>query len=153
MSDTITLIFYKGTRAANPHARLFDRLATWRTRGPYSHCELVLDRIDHMVLCWSSSFLDGGVRSKWIDVSTGRWDVVTFPGDRAAAARWFEAHQGEPYDWFALMGWVLPWRVSHRRWWFCSEACGAAIGLPSEVTRRLSPSDLYQHAQLEIAHA
>jgi hypothetical protein len=142
----ITLAFYKGTRAENPKARVFDRLVCWRTGGRFSHCELVQDIISPHGLCWSASLRDGGVRQKWIDLASGRWELVTIPGDKAAAVAWFEAHRGAPYDWFGLLGWVVPWRMSVQRWWYCSESCGAAAGLPPDTTRRLSPSDLYRWA-------
>jgi len=146
---TLTYAFYKGRKAENPRARIFDRLVCWRTRGRFSHCELVQDIISPHGLCWSASLRDRGVRQKWIDLASGRWELVTVPGDRAAAVRWFEAHKGAPYDWFGLLGWLAPWRVSNAQWWYCSEACGAAAGLPPEQIRRLSPNDFYRWAMAQ----
>lgn len=133
----ITLAMYKGP-APTLLRRIVHRLICWRTRGPYSHVELVKDGY----LGFSASFLDGGVRRKAIDFNTGRWDMVTVPGDEAKAVAWFDAHMGAPYDWFGLFGWVIPWRVSYRKWWFCSEAVAEAIGMPQSW--RTSPNDLYR---------
>jgi hypothetical protein len=133
----INIAFYKGP-APTLLRRLVHSLICWRTDGQYSHVELVKDGY----LGHTASFLDGGVRVKAIDFSTGRWDMVTTPGDEGAAIRWFQDHMGEPYDWFGLFGWVLPWRVSCRKWWFCSEAVAEAMGLPESW--RISPNDLYR---------
>lgn len=131
------IAFYRGP-APTLLRRIVHALICWRTGGPYSHVELVQ---------WgykghSSSFLDGGVRVKHINFGTGRWDLVEVPGDEEKAIRWFEEHMGQPYDWFGLFGWVLPWRVSTRKWWFCSEAVAEAMGLAKSW--RISPNDLHR---------
>ncbi|MBX3588860.1 MAG: hypothetical protein KF796_19685 [Ramlibacter sp.] len=142
---TITIAFYKGRLAENDHALLFDRLTCWRTRSRFSHCELVLPEPSGGQKCWSSSFRDHGVRGKAVDLTTGRWVLIKVPGVSAdTASAWFKAHVGAPYDWFGLLGWVFPWRVSNRAWWFCSEACAEAMGL--EESWHISPGDLYQLA-------
>lgn len=144
---TVTLAFYKGTSAENPKARPFDRLTCWRTRSRFSHVELVVTTGDITGLsnCWSSSFRDQGVRPALIDLASGRWVLVEVPDlSLQDAVKWFELHQGAPYDWFGLLGWVLPWRVSNRAWWFCSEACAEALGLLESW--KTSPGDLYATA-------
>ena len=123
------LAFYKG------RDRLFDRAVQWWTNGPYSHCELVIDG-----LCYSSSLRDDGIRTKVIDLTSGRWDVVAVTIDERAAQDWFFNHRGAAYDWAGLLGFVLPWRTQDRRRWFCSEACAEAMGLPESWT--ISPNDL-----------
>ncbi|UUZ68071.1 hypothetical protein LP416_27790 [Polaromonas sp. P2-4] len=107
----------------------------WWTRGPYSHCELVIDG-----LCFSSSLRDGGVRVKRIDLTTGRWDVVTVQADAQHARDWFYAHLGAGYDAAGLLGFVLPWRTQDRRRWFCSEACAEALLMPESWA--ISPNGL-----------
>ena len=49
----------------------------------------------------------------------------------------------------AMVERFLQWRVSNAQWWYCSEACGAAAGLPPEQTRRLSPNDFYRWAMAQ----
>lgn len=144
MSDTITYAFYKGRKAENSKARVFDQLVcSWpRTRGRFSHGEQIAP--NGMGL--SSSFRDGGVRSKAIDWHSGRWVLVTVPATRqeiGGSVEYFMANMGRPYDWISLFGFVLPWRVSYRRWIFCTEALAAARGLrrPWEW----DPNRLFEH--------
>ena len=60
-------------------------------------------------VCYSSSARDGGVRSKVIDLTSGRWDVVEcVRGDPVAAKARFDAHMGEKYDYWGLVRWVFP---------------------------------------------
>lgn len=131
------IAFYRGP-APTLLRRIVHRLICWRTDGPYSHVELVTGG----KWGYSASFLDGGVRVKAINFRSDHWDMVTVPGDEAKAVAWFDAHLGQPYDWFGLFGWVLPWRVSYRKWWFCSEVVAEAMGLPQSW--RISPNDLYR---------
>ena len=114
------IAFYKGRRKG-PRG-WFDALVRWWTRGPYSHCELVIDG-----LCWSSSARDGGVRGKAI-VLGANWDVFDVPGDEAKALAWFQAHKGARYDVAGLFGFVWRREYGDGQRWFCSEACAAALG-------------------------
>lgn len=139
------LALYKGP-APTLLRKIVHALICWRTGGPYSHVELVNGGWGY-----SASFLDGGVRAKAINFDSGHWDMVDVPGDEEAAIRWFDAHKGQPYDWFGLFGWVLPWRVSYRKWWFCSEAVAEAMGLPRSW--KISPNDLHQAALGRLFHA
>lgn len=124
-----------------------------RTLSPYSHVELAFGGIgsNGHSLCWSSSSRDGGVRSKEIQLTSGRWDVFTMPGmdalDEACALNWFEAHKGAGYDWAGNAGFVLPWRTESRSKFFCSEACAAALALARPWTYH--PAGLLQRCTLE----
>lgn len=111
------IAFYKG------RTRLFNRLTAWWTNGPYSHCELVVDGF-----CWSSSFMDGGVRVKKMELDPDHWDFIEVPGDADAAQQWFSDHHFDDYDTLGLFGFLWrPWRDDKDRW-FCSEALAAALG-------------------------
>lgn len=128
--------FYKGTRPGL--AGLYNRGVRAKERGPYSHCELVFSG----GLSASSSFSDGGVRFKLIEYDPARWDFVALPQHLEAPAReYFVAHEGESYDLmgnvYQLFGFVPP--ASRKQ--FCSEACGAALGLPDAW--RFGPNALY----------
>lgn len=117
--------FYKG------RARLFNRLVSWWLRGPYSHCEFLMEHLGGgMYLCASSSFMDGGVRIKAIDLHPDRWDIVTVNADAQRARQWFYAHQGQPYDVPGMLGFVWRRTAEDRGRWFCSEALAAAMGYP-----------------------
>ncbi len=142
---SLRLALYKG-----PPTDLAHKLAHWAVctfnASPYSHCELVLDGV-----CWSASARDGapgkpdGVRGKVIDLTSGRWDVIDISGDESAALAWFKAHEGLRYDWAGVARFAVPFlKVSANRW-FCSEACGAALGIGQPHT--LTPRSLAQMFQ------
>lgn len=120
---TLTYAFYKGRKAENPHAKLFDVLVThWpRTRGRFSHGEWVAPDGK----CWSSSFRDGGVRPKQIDLDSGRWVKYHVPAradEIAYHLYWFNTHKGMPYDTTGLFGFILPWNTEDPDKVFCSES-------------------------------
>jgi hypothetical protein len=120
----IAVAFYKG------RSRLFDRLVQWWTRSPYSHCEIVL-ATDAMgkSLCASSSFLDGGVRYKYIKLYPHKWDILQVETTRDPA-EWMKKHAGAGYDLPGLFGFILRVVPHDGQRWFCSEACAAMLGLP-----------------------
>lgn len=131
----VQVALYKG------RSRLFDRVVQWWTRGPYSHVEIVTHRsYSGAAACISSSWLDGGVRGKWIHLRPDRWDVFEVEGDSQAAIAWLERHQGKPYDTLGLLGFVFRPMKDNRRRWFCSEAVAAILGYPEPW--RFSPNDL-----------
>jgi hypothetical protein len=135
--------FYKGTLQENPGAKLFDRLVCWRTRGRFSHVELVADG---KALCFSSSLRDGGVRAKQINLHTGRWVLVELPDAGnvmlGSAMKWFRVHAGAGYDWFSLLAFVVPLPLRDSRRWYCSEAVGMATRLWTS-RRKISPNKLF----------
>jgi hypothetical protein len=121
--------FYKGRK------RLFNRVVSWWTRGPYSHCELVIGRVggNNLSVCWSASFLDGGVRCKQIDLSDGNWDMVPVAMPiqvDAMAIDWWQQHLGQPYDLRGMFGIAFRPLIQRRDKWFCSEAVAASLGIP-----------------------
>ncbi len=119
---------YKG------QTRVFNRLVSWWTRGPYSHTELVIDGV-----CYSSSFLDGGVRKKMIELDPEHWDIIDAPWiDAEKAVKWFEDHMDNKYDVVGLVGFVLRRFPDDRHKYFCSEACAAAAGF--DEAWRLDPN-------------
>jgi len=117
-------------------------LTRWWTGSQYSHCELVIDGV-----CYSASFMDGGVRAKEIDLASGRWDVIDIPwGDKSHALGFFDATRGAGYDWLGILGSQFINRRMHNvHRWFCSEWVGCAIGLPHPETR--SPETLMEVVQ------
>ena len=134
----LQVAFYKG------RARLFNRLVSWWTRGPYSHCELVVQQLNAGALCWSSSFMDGGVRLKVIKLNPAHWDVVTLEVSDAAAAaatQWFKDHEGQGYDVRGIAGMVWRRVADSKTRWYCNEAVGAALGLADPW--RFEPNGLY----------
>lgn len=103
---------------------------------PYSHAELVIDG-----RCYSSSVRDGGVRSKTIDLATGRWNVIDAPGvDADAALRRFAEREGLGYDWPGALRWGLPFLSQRPRADYCFEIVAYMLGLADPS--RWSPLDL-----------
>ena len=123
------MAFYKGK------GNFFDAVVRFVTRSEYSHCEIVIDG-----LCWSASPRDGGIRCALINLQSGHWDVIDIQGDAAAATLWFRSREGAGYDWVGLIRTVIPFFPHSETKWFCSEACGAALGISAS---RLSPQDLF----------
>lgn len=135
--------FYKGTHTGPPG--IYNRLVRWWTRSPYSHVELVFPS----GVAASSSAMDGGVRFKAIDFDPEKWDFVELPAHLADAAwRWFEDHEGQAYDVLGNVHFVLSAVGDDKRKWFCSEAVGAALGMPDPA--RFDPGTL--HAALAFVN-
>ena len=120
---------YRGTRPGLQG--VFNIVVRWWTRGPYSHCELILAEYpDGTVLCGSASHLDGGVRLKRMALCPSRWEIRRLPfGNPERARQWFEQRKGHGYDLLGVLGFVVrPIRGSRHRW-FCSEAVLGAVGM------------------------
>lgn len=119
------IAFYKGTRPGV--AGLYNRLGRLLDHGPYSHCELIFS--DGM--SGSASFMDGGVRIKYIGYSSvDCWDFVDLPAQYEADARkWFEQHHGAAYDLMGNVNALLGFVPHSSDKWFCSESIAEALGL------------------------
>jgi hypothetical protein len=109
------------------------------TFSKYSHCELVIDGI-----CWSSSPRDKGVRSSWIDLQDGKWDLVQLPAcySKEKALQWFKQHEGLKYDLLGAIRSAAPVGRNQKDKWFCSEACAAALGITNP--HRYTPAGLFE---------
>jgi uncharacterized protein YycO len=122
--------FFKGR---HPGMKGWLGVATkWWTSGPYSHCELVIGETpDGKAICWSSAYLDHGVRKTTLVLDAADWDVIDVPttaAQEAAAVAWFEAHAGQPYDVLGLLQFVWRREEGDKRKWFCSESVAEALG-------------------------
>lgn len=106
-------------------------LVRWWTRSEYSHCELVVDDV-----WYSSSVMDGGVRSKLIELNPKHWDIMVLPesfGPRVLEH--FEATKGQRYGWLDLIrSQLFNWNRDEKDVSFCSEWCAAALGIPNPTT-------------------
>lgn len=117
--------FHKGRK------RLFDRVVSWWLRGPYAHCELVT-HIDEwgIAYCISSSFLDGGVRTKYMVLNPEHWDLIDVGEPAVSISDWCLDHLGKPYDVRGLLGFIWRRERGSQRKWFCSEAVADMLGFP-----------------------
>jgi hypothetical protein len=129
------IAFYK----AKDH--LFNLAVSWWDRGPYSHCELVGEHLGgNTYMCYSSSFMDKGVRAKAIELKPEKWDVFDVDIDEAFAMQWFAQHNGNKYDTLGLVGFLIRIIPGQKNRWFCSEAVAAMMGMLE--TWRLTPNSL-----------
>ncbi|MRW86774.1 hypothetical protein GJ698_22135 [Pseudoduganella sp. FT26W] len=117
--------FYKGTRPGL--SGIYSRAVRGWEGGRYSHCELVFsDGVSA-----SASFVDGGVRFKRIEYDPANWEYLPLPAALEGEARqWFAEHEGEAYDILGNVHFVIGFVPQARRKKFCSEAVGAALGVP-----------------------
>ena len=147
----IYLAMYKGK------GRLFNRLIRLWTRSKYSHCELVMP--DGRWL--SASAMDGGVRTKRIDMELEHWDLIPLPWANAKLIEHvYDRHEGKGYDWLGiLLAQFLPLGIDDKRRMFCSEFCAAALGL-HRAAPRFSPVLLCEVVQrinrlpfVQLAHS
>lgn len=125
--------FYKGKK------RLFNKLVSWWTRGPYSHCELVFSDGTSA----SSSFVDGGVRYKHILYNNDHWDFIELGQqfDEQKAREWFDAHEGCAYDVLGIAGFVVRAIGDDGHKYFCNESILNALGISQGW--RFDPNSTY----------
>lgn len=128
--------FYKGTHSG--FSGLFNRFTRFWTKGPYSHMELVFS--DGMSA--SSSFIDGGVRTKLIDHDLEKWDLLALPSElEADAIWWFARNSGKAYDYWADIRFGLGFAPESADKYMCAEACMAALGFTDSW--RIEPNAAY----------
>ena len=109
----------------------YDKIVSFLTRSPYSHCEIVLQDGK----CWSASMRDGGVRSKYIDFD-GKWDLYDLPEefDEIKINYWFSLLVGNKYDYLgAVASWPRIDLTSKNRK-FCSQISAMMLGIESIIT-------------------
>ena len=144
----IHLALYKGKKAVrHPRdvwPRLSDGLVRLITRGPYSHCEIAVERSDGLFDCYGSSPRDGGVRMKTMPLPSEKWDLIALHTvDVCYVAAVFGQTRGRSYDWGGLIGVPLgrgAIAFNDTDKWFCSEWC--AFVLDYAEPWRISPNTL-----------
>lgn len=146
--NQLRIAYYKGKRSENKSATLLDWLICFFTRSRFSHVEIVTDYNPHgLSRCVSSSPRDNGVRSAYIDLQSGHWEVYTigegFDYTAEDVNEYFSKHLGKKYDWFGALGVVVPFINGKKNRWFCSEIAADFFGLdePSEK----HPRDVFEY--------
>jgi hypothetical protein len=136
------LAFYKGSPKNDwLHTISHYGIRLW-TFSKWSHAELVIDDI-----CWSSSARDGGVRSKQIDLNSGRWDIIDLNVPESLeqqALAWFHKHNGAKYDYRNILRFVFTPTGHDKNKWVCFEAIAEALNLAG--SHKLTANDLYEWA-------
>lgn len=136
----IYLACYHG-RAEKPVYRIFDNITKFSTRGKCSHCEIAIHVGGDKYDCYSSSYRDGGVRVKTMELDPQKWDLIPLNGLSYGDVRWyFHQTQGADYDLLGALGCVIGLR-QHEDRYFCSEWCFNAI-FGSNSGWRFSPVQL-----------
>ena len=114
--------------------RLFARLVCLLRGGDSAHCETAHRWVGDVYDCVSSSWMDGGVREKVIEMPAGKWRVYEVPGNPEDVKQWLKEHAGEKYDWLGLLGFLVPFRIpGAKRRWFCAEASAENMWLRDPV--------------------
>jgi hypothetical protein len=133
------IAFYK-----SKHGRLIDKLISLVSFSKYSHCEIVFS--DGM--CASSSYRDGGVRFKKIEMNE-KWDVFCLQwenGDFISGVsefgirEWFKSRESDSYDWIGAIGCVIGVDITSPDRKYCSYTCATVLGLDPTAT----PGGLYR---------
>lgn len=134
----VQLALYKGPATDLGH-KVAHWAIRWFQRSQYSHAELVLGGT-----CYSASPRDGGVRSKKIDLTTGKWDVVDLPGVPNTLGLLALAdqlvHTGAKYDWLGVARYVFPFLPESKARWFCYEFVSTLLGLADNDERHSAES-------------
>ena len=137
------VVFYKGKQPFYQvkHA-VSDFLIRKFTKGKYSHCEIAVQiKNSDSYLCFSSSFRDGGVRSKIIKLKPGHWDIVEVDVDEDKLYKFFDSTIGMKYDLLGCLG-IVSDKIKHKKnKYFCSEWCSKLLGY--ENPEKVTPNGLY----------
>ena len=143
------IAFYRGRKSVKGIMpiifRALDSLTRTVTKGPYSHCEVVKVLPTGETECFSSSYRDGGVRSKILSLDSDSWDLVDAPYLTAEAVEEVKRKTvGLKYDLVGAVG-VVILSPNRPHKWFCSELPAEVIGLKEPW--RFSPNTLYSVVQ------
>ena len=127
------IAFYRGRKSGKGIMpiifRALDSLTRTVTKGPYSHCEVVKVFPTGETECFSSSYRDGGVRSKILSLDSDSWDLVDAPYLTAEAVEEVKRRTvGLKYDLVGAVG-VVILSPNRPHKWFGSELAAEVIGL------------------------
>ena len=118
--------------------RLFYWLTKWRLLTEYPHAGIVVDGL------LMHSNLANGLHAVELNNTDG-WLLIEVP-DKHDAAMLFALNRGTPYDWFSLLGFVLPWQVRDGNRMYCYEWCWLSM------TDGVHPGRVTPEMLLTLAH-
>jgi hypothetical protein len=140
------IAFYKN------HLDWSDKLIAYWTRHKYTHVELIYEG-----MWYSSSFFDGGVRSKMIHPNKENWDIYTFNQsfNHTNSIEFILTQIGKSYDLKGLIfAELLSLKHHEHSEWYCSELVHASlvIGEYKNVlpTNLISPGKLFEHLKPDL---
>lgn len=104
----------------------FQRLIRWRTLGEYSHVAVAFSTDSGWFEVWEAR--EGGIRMSMYKALPGEPVPFTCTKEqRDLIRRWWERHDGAPYDAVGLIELATGKRSSRKEAWFCSEAATASL--------------------------
>ena len=137
--SNVYLACYHG-RSSKLWYRICDSITKFFTRGQFSHCEIALHLGDGYYKCYSSSYRDGGVRTKTMQLDPTKWQLIPIHVSDTQIKRYFGVTRDSGYDLLGALGVVAGFR-EHKSKYFCSEWCYNAI-FDSQDGWRFSPAQL-----------
>lgn len=118
------IAFYKGT------STIYEKIISWKTESPYTHCVAILDEISDGYCRVGAS--DPSMNGVYIYIDrfpADLWDIIDVPSiDIEKSREWFKQHSGQGYAYRSIINLVLPVGASDDRW-FCDEAILASMGM------------------------
>lgn len=142
--NMIRLALYKG-----PTDDLIHSISHWVTCIVLSIRDMKINKYSHTEIqvdgeCFSSSVRDGGVRSKTIDLFSGKWDYIELPNEYTnKALEVFNLKRGNKYDWFGALGFGLPFLKQDTNKDYCFEINAEMLGL--DTLKMYSPVDFINY--------
>lgn len=118
--------------------RLFYWLTKWRLLTEYPHAGMVYEGL------LLHTNLANGLHA--VKFNPEGWVTVEVP-DLQDVRGLFEFHRDTPYDWFSLLGFVVPWQVRDGDRMYCYEWCWLAM------TGEVHPGRVTPEMLLAIAHS
>ena len=113
---------------------LFAQLTKTRLVTDYPHAGIVVDGV-----LYEATFKHG-VRS--IKFNPVGWDLFTINKiNKIDLLTRFEQVEGRPYDWFSLLAFVVPFRASMAKWFYCYELCSFMLD-GHNPSKRITPEIL-----------
>lgn len=142
--DKMTYLALRKTPPPGLLQGLFTKLTMARLVTQYPHAGIVIDgTLYHATLA-------DGVHAAPFDPAG--WDVFKIRIPQELLLERFNSVKGAKYDWFSLLAFVLPFRVSMGQWFYCYELVYFMMtgNVPS---KRITPEELLRitHATNEIA--
>lgn len=113
----VKIIFFKADKATKN--KLSHKLIAWKTRGPYSHCEIYFTRSKQT---FASDALANKCHFKIRNLNFEQWDIVELDIDDYATYLACKEFDGAYYDWMGILfNFLIPINIQHRGKFFCSE--------------------------------
>jgi hypothetical protein len=113
---------------------LFAQLTKTRLVTDYPHSGIVVDGV-----LYEATFKHGVRSTKFDPVG---WDLFAITKvDKNDLLTRFKQVEGRPYDWFSLLAFIAPFRVTVAKWFYCFELCSFMLdgNIPA---KRITPEIL-----------